>query len=305
MVNNYDSFRSLAQNMNGLTEITSKAYQGDKSPHIKKVAASLFGAEGTEDYRNYLSRDPSSEELYSVFSEKLEQTRADLEAFIENDLEKIIKDAPEKILMDGAKNTASYRTGDEKHDEIVKAHEDYMKAKELVSDYFNPKTRFEAREKIIAKLDVVYDKRYADDEEICNLMKDHSRFESDNSLIGEYSKIIQETEKRFLSKLNGNVAKYLYENIKDLKDKNSFIGFLLSGDKKQLVQTAIANGDKQNAEMLSQEIRMDAEVQGQSPEEVQNILMNGGNGNGGSRQIIRTPRGIQRVAQNVPMTNAA
>ena len=307
MENNYNNFRDLAQAVNGLSEITSKAYQGDKSHYVKQTAASLFGAEGTEDYKNYLSRDPSSEELYGVFSEVLEQRKGDLESSIQNDLEKIIKDAPEELVMIGARNTAAHRTGNEKHDDIARAHEDYIETKKLISDYLTPKTRLEAREKIIAKLDAGYDQRYAHDEEICELMKDYARFKNDESLIREYNGIVQKTEKKFLSKLKGNASKYLFENIKDLEDKSSFIGFLLSGDKKQLVQTAIANGDAQNAEMLSQEIRMDIESQGQSSEEVQNILMNGGNGygNGESRQIIRTPRGIQRVAQNVPVVNAA
>jgi hypothetical protein len=303
MANKYQNFKNLAKESQILRDATEKAYQGDKSPHIKQIAGRLFNTYETSNYGSYLSRDPSSEEVYNVIAKATEQKGKAIEYSIKNDLEGILNDAPNDLIEFASKNIAPVRTNNEKYSGIAKAHGDYMDARKIWTDYNKPESRKEARKKLLKKVDKVYSQRYKKDKEYGDLMKDMARF-SDVILGREYMKIIKDAETNFNLKLNGNVKGYLYENVKNLGDKSSFINYILTGDETQLVQTAVTSGNQEHAEMINEELRRDIELQGHSPEEARNILMQQ-YGSEESGPVIRRQQGIQRPAQRIRMQNYA
>ena len=307
MENKYKSFIGMVQKTNDLMKARQEAYK-NPTPSIsdKGIASSLYDKDNQE-YKDYLlSKNSSSEEISSVLTEGVNQTNQKVKNAVENDLESIISDAPDEITEFAAENVAPYRTKNKEHDVIVNAHEKYIQAKTLLKEYRTPKTRVEARKEILKKVHKVYDERYAEDEETRKFMKDLSTASS-RILQREYIDVIARVKEEFDKRLEGKEAKYLFKNIETLDDKSSFVGFLISRDKRQLIQTAISNGHLESAEMLSDEMKEDieSEIENQSPEEIRNILMHqydNGNGNG---TAVKVAPWMQRATQNVPMNDYA
>ena len=101
-------------------------------------------------------------------------------------------------------------------------------------------------------------------------MKDFAEV-SDNFLIREYKALIRQAKEEFENQL-GNRVSYLYENVKRLEDDSDFIGFLITGDKKQLVKTAMENGDDLGVDILSEDIQGD-EIANMSLEKARQIML--------------------------------
>ena len=273
MVNYYQDLRKLVNEMSLFARASQEVLKTGANLYSKNLVAGLLVEEGTENERDYLLHQGSDEELYKFLTTATEQKETEIQEKINRNLEKILQDAPDKITDFAAKNVKPSKIGNERHDKTARTHEKYRDLRETLQSYRTAKNneeKTEIRKQLTNAINPIYEQRYEDSPEIKELMKDFAEV-SDNFLIREYKALIRQAKEEFENQL-GNRVSYLYENVKRLEDDSDFIGFLITGDKKQLVKTAMENGDDLGVDILSEDIQGD-EIANMSLEKARQIML--------------------------------